>query len=395
MIFNESLYYLLLFLTSVVFFLVPTQKRRWVLVASGVLFYGYYAREYLIVVSLELFLAYHFTKQSSRKKTIGVICIIIGILGYFKYRFFAHNIINHFTSFFKAGSGLNGETIILPLAISFFTFEFVHFVIEKDHKNIKSVSFQELAAFIFFFPTMIAGPIKRFSAFNIQIDVVQLLPENVLSGVIRILLGLFKKIVIADTLSTIVGNLLTSSLAVSAVNPIRLWIALFSYSWQIFFDFSGYSDIAIGSARLFGFIVPENFQRPYFASNIASFWKRWHQSLYQWLIDYIFIPLGGNRLGLTRTCINILLTMIISGLWHGAGPNFIAWGLYHAILLIGYRLYTVYFANRTIFKSQNNILIRCVSTLTTFIFVSLGWVFFVAPTSVSLVVLKKLFLFIE
>ena len=200
-------------------------------------------------------------------------------------------------------------------------------------------TFGEYLAFILFFPTMVAGPIKRYQDFLPKLekpgrDWVQ----DWQQGFTRILAGLAKKFMVADLLTAFTNHLNQADIAQAQRWVLPVW--LFAYGIKIYFDFSAYSDIAIGSARLFGIRVPENFDWPYLRTNIAEFWKHWHMSLYRWLVDYVFIPLGGSRVAPPRIYVNILITMFLSGLWHGAGLNFIVWGLWHGTLLVGHRLWT-------------------------------------------------------
>jgi alginate O-acetyltransferase complex protein AlgI len=194
-------------------------------------------------------------------------------------------------------------------------------------------------AFILFFPTMVAGPIKRYQDFLPSLArPSKAWDQDWQLGITRILTGLAKKFVIADLLTAFTNHLNQADIAQAQRWVLPLW--LLAYGMKIYFDFSAYSDIAIGSARLFGIRVPENFDWPYLRTNISEFWKHWHMSLYRWLIDYIFIPLGGSRTARPRVYLNVLITMFLSGLWHGAGLNFIIWGLWHGMLLSVYRLWS-------------------------------------------------------
>jgi alginate O-acetyltransferase complex protein AlgI len=183
---------------------------------------------------------------------------------------------------------------------------------------------------------MVAGPIKRYGQFDEQLQQAQFSANHMLEGFFRIVIGLFKKMVIADNLSTIIQEIGSPDKTRSVV---MLSVAVFLYGFRIYFDFSGYSDIAIGSARLFGIRVPENFLHPYRQSNISAFWRSWHVSLYSWLIDYVFIPLGGSRAGFFRALANIMIVMLVSGLWHGAAWNFVLWGFWHGMLLVIHKIY--------------------------------------------------------
>lgn len=365
MIFNQAVYYLLLFVSVAAFFCLPRRWRRLILIISGVSFYGYFAGLFLAVIMMELLTIYFLGYRWS-------MLVSVGILAFFKYR--------HMLLF-------NSQDLAVPLALSFFTFELIHFIIEQRRVTIKRVKIIDLTAFIFFFPTLVAGPIKRFGQFMPQIDKAKWLPENFFFGAMRIVLGLFKKIVLADTLAVFVGDTFASKTTITQTSTLSLWLALFSYSGQILFDFSGYSDMAIGSARLFGIKIPENFIFPYFRSNIAEFWKNWHRTLYTWIVDYIFIPLGGSRGGMVKAIRNTLMAMAISGLWHGAKWHFMAWGIYHGLLLGIYRFYR----QTKLSQKLNRIkLLTPVAVLTTFTLVSIGWLFFIAPIDVAILALAQM-----
>ena len=359
MIFSQLGYFGLLILSVTFFFLVPKTWRLAVLTASGISFYVYFAGINLVIIAAELMLIWFLTRRYSHFRLNLAVIFAIMVLAYFKY-----------------------WTRISPLAISFFTFEFIHFIVERRKKTIRSFSLSQLSAFIFFFPTLVAGPIKRFPDFNRQIKRAKLLPDHVFIGAVRIILGLFKKLVLADTFAVISGNTLLSASAIRDTTPLLAWVSLISYSFRIYLDFSGYSDIAIGSARLFGIIIPENFILPYLRTNIASFWKHWHRTLYSWIVDYLFIPLGGSRRGPLIAARNTLIAMSLSGLWHGAAGHFLVCGFYHGVLLAGYRIYKSTFPSSYIPAP--------ISVIITFVFVSLGWLLFIAPVKIAALAAAKL-----
>jgi D-alanyl-lipoteichoic acid acyltransferase DltB (MBOAT superfamily) len=245
--------------------------------------------------------------------------------------------------------------------------------------------FADYLAFILFFPTMVAGPIKRYQDFQPKLRHPSAQwPLDWQRGITRILCGLVKKFAIADLLSAVTANLNHDAIALADRRILPLW--LLAYGIKIYIDFSAYSDIAIGSARLFGIRVPENFDWPYLRINIAEFWSHWHMSLYRWLIDYIFIPLGGSRVAPGRVYINVLITMMISGLWHGAGLNFLVWGLWHGLLLCGHRLW------RTMCPPpENPTRLRIgLSWALTFVLVNLGWAFFCMDLPTSIFFFRRL-----
>jgi alginate O-acetyltransferase complex protein AlgI len=235
---------------------------------------------------------------------------------------------------------------------------------------------RDLALFTLFFPTMVAGPIKRYQNFAPQIDAVRAFePLIFAAGTYRIAIGLVKKVVIADSMTPLVAPL-------SAPGPLYdqgdYWIGVLAYTIKIYFDFSGYSDIAIGLASLLGYDILENFDRPYRARNISQFWRRWHISLSSWIRDYLFVPLGGSRRpGLTL--VNLAVVMAIAGLWHGAAWHFVIWGLWHGFGLAVHRLWGTFVVSRVPALGRG-VGWRAASVVTTFVFVSLGWIFFASPT---------------
>lgn len=269
----------------------------------------------------------------------------------------------------------------LPLGVSFFTFEFIHYAVDRHKGRTEAGSVAEYMSFILYFPTMVAGPIKRYQDFLPKVrNPEQNTLTNWRTGGTRILAGLVKKFAIADVMTAFTNHLNQADIATAQRWVLPLWIL--AYGCKIYFDFSGYSDIAIGSARLFGIRVPENFDWPYFQANIASFWRHWHISLTRWLTDYVFIPLGGSRVRAGRIYVNLLVTMLVSGVWHGAGLNFLVWGAWHGALLAMHRLWTDWRGptpeNRPFYKTA----LCCAGT---FLYVNLGWAFFCMdlPTSAA------------
>jgi alginate O-acetyltransferase complex protein AlgI len=314
---------------------------------------------------------------------IGVAQAVI-FLGIFKYW-------NFFTGLpfrFEGHNPVHWKNVFLPLGISFFTFEFIHYAVDRYKGTTESGTMRDYLAFILFFPTMVAGPIKRYQDFlpnlhhpstNFSLDWNR--------GGTRILAGLLKKFAIADVLTAFSDHLNRADISVAARWMLPIWIV--AYGFHIYFDFSAYSDIAIGSARLFGIRVKENFSWPYLRTNISEFWASWHISLYRWLIDYIFIPLGGSRVSSIFIYRNILVTMMISGLWHGAGLNFVVWGLWHGGLLCGHRLWTKW---RGTLPLPRPISSQLLNWALTFTLVNLGWAFFCMNVHTAMFFFYRLFI---
>ncbi len=270
--------------------------------------------------------------------------------------------------------------------MSFFTFEFIHYAVDRRRGTCERGTTGEYLAFIFFFPTMVAGPIKRFQDFAPCLrQPSRDWPLDWSRGVTRILAGLVKKFAGADLLTSLTDHLNAADIDAAPRWALVVWLA--AYSFKIYLDFSAYSDIAIGSARLFGLRVPENFNWPLLATNPAEFWSRWHISLTKWLTDYVFIPLGGSRGSQLSACRNVLLVMAVSGLWHGAGWNFVAWGLWHGVMLVGHRLLRA----RRDEEAPPGVAGRLAGWLATYTLTTLGWAFFAMDLPTALRFLSKLF----
>jgi len=260
----------------------------------------------------------------------------LGVLGFFKYgRFFGENL-----AWLAGSSGFDQSPLldmVLPVGISFYTFQSLSYSIDVYRGALRPTrSFVDLALYVAFFPQLVAGPIVRATNFLPQLkQMPEVRAADVEEGLARIAGGFVKKVVLADSLArycdSVFGNL-------DAYGGLNLWLASVAYAYQIYFDFSGYSDIAIGTARLFGFRIPENFDRPYLATNPRDFWRRWHISLSTWLRDYLYISLGGNRKGRGRALTNLFITMLLGGLWHGAAWHFVVWGAFHGLWLTLHRL---------------------------------------------------------
>jgi D-alanyl-lipoteichoic acid acyltransferase DltB (MBOAT superfamily) len=265
--------------------------------------------------------------------------------------------------------------ILLPLGISFFVFEFIHYAVEVYRGKEPVKSLPGFALFASFFPTQIAGPIKRYQDFIPQLAIpAKFKWEYVDEGMQQILLGLFKKVLIADNLALVVQAGFTHPENFSSLD---LWVIVYAFAFQIFFDFAGYTDIARGSAMLFGYKVPINFNLPYIAANVSDFWHRWHISLSTWLRDYLFIPLGGSRGGTLFTYRNLFLTMALGGLWHGAAMHYLAWGAYQGVLLILHKEYSKMLVRVGVAeKLLSSKIYHAVSVVITFHIVCVGWVFF-------------------
>ncbi|MCW5824506.1 MAG: MBOAT family protein [Cyanobacteria bacterium TGS_CYA1] len=319
--------------------------------------------------------------------TLNLLCLAI-----FKYSNLICSSLNSFSNTFFGKNPHWMSDIVLPLAISFFIFEFIHYLFEiyRGHEPIKS--FTLFALFAAFFPTQIAGPIKRFPDFEVQMQEHKPFKLRYLDdGIPLIIIGFAKKILLADTLAQLVNMGYTIP---NEFGSLELWLFAYAFAFQIYFDFSGYTDIARGSAMLFGYKIPINFNMPYIASNISNFWHRWHISLSTWLRDYLFIPLGGSRGNEFQTNRNLFITMVLGGLWHGASWNFVVWGIYHGLALAAHRTFLTFKKNfewldRFVSSKLGNLL----SIVFTFHIVCMGWVLFrVQDIGVALNALKRMVL---
>ncbi len=295
--------------------------------------------------------------------TFGVM-INLGILGFFKYaNFFVENI-NPLLESLKIG-GMSLRKVVLPLGISFFTFQAISYLVDVYRKTVPvQRHFEKLALYIAFFPQLIAGPIVRYETLAQQLDHRQRRLEDFAIGVERFIIGLAKKVLIANNVA-MVGDKIFGFSSDTLTTDLA-WLGILCYSLQIYFDFSGYSDMAIGLGRMFGFRIPENFNFPYAANSIRDFWRRWHISLSTWFRDYLYIPLGGSRGSEYRTYFNLFVVFLLTGFWHGASWTFIIWGLFHGFFLIIERI-----GFDKILKK-----IGPFSHVYTLLVVIIGWVFF-------------------
>jgi len=373
---------------------VPQRRKPAFLVAAGVLFYAASVPAYLLLVGALAGLTYALGRamlragseaQRSRLLTFGIVTIVAA-LAYFKYAGFLTATVNAIARY----DLVPAPHVVVPLAISFFTFEFVHVLVDVRAGRIVRLDALEFAAFATFFPTLVAGPIKRYQSFAPQLRAIEApAPQTAALDAYRILLGLAKKTVIADSMHAFTGPLLGPG---DPYGRIDYWVAILAYAIEIYADFSAYSDIAIGCSGLLGLRVPENFAHPYRARNIADFWRTWHVSLSTWIRDYVFVPLGGSRGAPLVTALNLIVAMALAGLWHGAAWTFVVWGLWHGAGLAVHRAWVRGVVPRVAFLRDGSLAVRALSTASTFAFVAAGWVFFAAPSlGDALAVFRHLF----
>jgi alginate O-acetyltransferase complex protein AlgI len=357
-------------------------RHRWRLVwltAASAFFYACWKWQFLFLIlgstSIDYLVALRLpglARSNVLRKYLVVLSVSVnlGILAYFKYAAFLLDSAEEVTHWLGWSVPLPTVKAFLPLGISFYTFEAISYVVDVYRGKTRPMRNPlDYAVYILFFPHLVAGPIVRPCEFLPQLQRRKRFDwPRFQAGVQLFLLGLFKKSVIADQVALVIDPVFKAPGEFSSAS---LWLAVLGYAIQIYCDFSGYTDMALGLAHTLGFKLPNNFNAPYLASSPSDFWRRWHISLSRWLRDYLYIPLGGNRKGPTRTMVNLFLTMLLGGLWHGANWTFVVWGAYHGMLLA---------AQRLIPKSWDHPALRPATTLLTFLLVCIGWVFFRAQT---------------
>jgi len=387
LIFNTLQYYLFFLLPAAYLFRIAGLRLRpWIIVLFGgafFLYFGYQQAGYAGAACLLIFvweaLISRLYRQGSLWCLFGLVQSVL-LLGVFKYwNFFSGLLLGHVNPLRWSGA-------FLPLGISFFTFEFYHFAWDRKAGKTESGTFIEYLAFILFFPTMVAGPIKRFQEFVPQVcTIAEGGNQDWERGITRILVGLAKKFGVSDLLTAWTLHLNAHDIMQADRRMLPVW--LFAYGIRIYADFSGYSDIAIGSARLFGLRVQENFDWPYGRRNIQRFWQCWHMSLTRWLRDYIYVPIGGSRVSRPHIYANLLFVMLLCGLWHGAGINFVVWGLWHGILLVCHRLWRQFRG-----EPSTNPTAIFASRVLTFVLVNAGWAFFCMDIPTAMLFYRRLFI---
>jgi alginate O-acetyltransferase complex protein AlgI len=373
MLFNSPEFiFIFLPVTLLIYFLLTRRAglsaKVWLVIAS-LFFYGWWKPEYLILILLSITVNYFLGKKilysrsrvASRFSLITGIIFNVGLLVYFKYANFIVDNYNFFT-----GHSFGPFDIVLPLAISFFTFQQIAYLADCYGDHDKDYNFLDYSLFVTFFPQLIAGPIvhhKEMMPQFIETGNLKFISDNFAKGLFIFSLGLFKKMAIADTFSQWATAGFDSDVILTFFDA---WAVSLSYTFQLYYDFSGYTDMAIGGALMFNIKLPLNFNSPYKALNIQDFWRRWHMTLSRWLRDYVYIPLGGSHCNQLRTSINLFLTFLIGGIWHGAGWTFVIWGALHGCALIIHR-----FWQKTEIKIH-----LALAWFMTFMFVNATWVFF-------------------
>ena len=344
MVFSSLTFLFFFFLpaTLIIYYLVPKKLKNIVILVSGLIFYAWGEPIYVLAMIASTFIDYtagRIIAKYDDKPKIRFACLIVslvmnlGLLGTFKYLGF---LIDSFNGWF--GWSIPNPNLPLPIGISFFTFQSMSYTIDLYRRNIKvqknAVSFM---AFVTLFPQIVAGPIVRYEDIQNEIDDRKVTESMLAAGIQRFIVGLGKKVLIANN----IGALWTEvkALEYSTLSAGTAWLGILAFTFQIYFDFSGYSDMAIGLGKMMGFNFPENFNYPFQSKSISEFWRRWHMTLGGWFKSYVYIPLGGNRKGKVRTIVNILIVWALTGVWHGAAWNFMLWGAFFGILIVLERLF--------------------------------------------------------
>ena len=370
----SSLVFLFTFLpiTLLVYYLVPRKVKNVVLLIASLIFYAWGEPVYIFLMLISILFNYFCGmdialkagRKSQVRSLIFTIVVNLFILGFFKYYGFIVTNLNAILPFY-----IPYRKLELPIGISFYTFQTLSYIIDVYRGNVDvQVNLIDFGTYVTMFPQLIAGPIVQYA------DVERQLRERKESltkfgyGAWFFVMGLAKKVLLANTIGSIYENIA----AMDGMSVVTAWLGCLAYTFQIYFDFSGYSDMAVGLGKMFGFEFMQNFNYPYISTSIREFWRRWHISLSTWFREYLYIPLGGNRKGQVRTYVNLLIVFFATGLWHGAGATFIIWGLYHGLFLVVERMGLGKLLEKNCFRGLNHIYTALV--------VVVGWVFFRADT---------------
>ena len=377
MVFSSAVFLFVFFPITMILYFLPGRneekdisRKNLILCIASLIFYAWGEPVYIVLMCLSIMFNYHLgldmeSHKNDPKKMKSL--LIFGVtfnlfmLGFFKYSGFLAENINS-----ALGIEIEQNPLPLPVGISFYTFQILSYVIDVYNGKVRAqTKIVNFAAYITMFPQLIAGPIVQYSDIEKQLSNRTVTIDNFYDGIIYFIRGLGKKVLFANTIGAVYSDIIAGDIGNTSV--VTAWIAIISYTLQIYFDFSGYSDMAVGLGKMFGFEFVQNFNFPYKASSITDFWRRWHISLSSWFRDYVYIPLGGNRKGLARTIINILIVWSLTGMWHGAAWNFIAWGMFYGVLLV---------LEKYVLKDILEKLPMPIRHIGTLIVVMIGWVFF-------------------
>lgn len=353
-------------ITLVLYFLIPERflkvRNLWLLIAS-LIFYSWGEPKYIAVMAFSIVFNYVMGRLVSRSKALLVFCLFgnLAILGFFKYTDFLIGTVNDLF-----GGSISLLNIALPIGISFYTFQTMSYIIDVYRGKVPPQrDFIAFAAYVTLFPQLIAGPIVRYSDVAVMLVGRKSNLGQIAEGVRRFIIGFGKKVLLANQIYVIWKEI--TLMPTSEISTATAWLGATCFTFQIYFDFSGYSDMAIGLGKIFGFDYLENFNYPYISRSITEFWRRWHMSLSSWFKEYVYVPLGGNRKGLPRQIFNIAVVWALTGLWHGASWNFVAWGIYFGVILILEKLWILKWLEKCP---------ACVGHLYSLVLIVLGWVIF-------------------
>lgn len=368
----SSIIFLFYFLpiTLLVYFIVPKKAKNAVLLIASIFFYSWGEPVYVFLMLFSAIFNYFMAidigrekawGESGKKTLIFTVIVNLFILSFFKYYGFLMDTINGIL-----GTHISYTALALPIGISFYTFQALSYIFDVYRGNVKiQVNPLKFALYLALFPQLIAGPIVKYKDIALQLNNREVTLEKFGAGTRRFIIGLGKKVILANNLGAIHAGVL--AMTGDEISVLTHWIGIIAYTLQIYFDFSGYSDMAIGLGKMFGFEFLENFNYPYISKTITEFWRRWHMSLSTWFREYVYIPLGGNRVSTARHILNLLIVWSLTGLWHGASWNFVTWGLYYGILLIIEK----YFLGKYIEKLPS-----AAQHIYAMLIVMIGWVFF-------------------
>ncbi len=375
MVFSSLVFlYFFLPLVMLLYFVLPDKAKNFVILVSGLFFYAWGEPKYIVIMIISTAIDYtagrfiDYYDKSPRKRTAFLLVSVImnlSLLAVFKYSSFIITAIN---SVF--GINIPDPQLPLPIGISFYTFQSMSYTIDLYMRNIKvQKNFISFTSYVTLFPQIVAGPIVRYEDVAKEIDSRTVNISKVSEGIGKFLKGLAKKVLLANNIGMIWAEV--KAMDFGGISALTAWLGILAFTFQIYFDFSGYSDMAIGLGKMLGFNFPVNFNHPYISKSISEFWRRWHITLGSWFRSYVYIPLGGNRKGIARTVFNTFVVWALTGLWHGASWNFVLWGLYFGILIA---------IERFGFGKILERLPAAVSMLYTFVMVVFGWVLFDTDT---------------
>ena len=373
----SSLIFLFVFLpaTLVLYYIVPRPLKNPALILCSLIFYAWETPQYLVLMLFSVVFNYcaglelDDLHQRGKPKVakwvmIAVVAMNLFLLGFFKYSGFLVENLNHIP-----GVALTAAKVALPVGISFYTFQVLSYVFDVYRQNVPvQRNFVLFATYVTFFPKLVSGPIVAYKDMEAQLRERQVSLDRICSGATLFLTGLFKKVLIADNLGVLYAGISGQSGAMSVVTA---WLGAIGYTLQLYFDFSGYSDMAIGLGQMFGFDIDKNFDYPYLSRSITEFWRRWHISLGKWFRDYVYFPLGGSRVRTTKILRNLLIVWLLTGIWHGAAWTFVFWGLLHGLAQV---------LEKFPLRNVREKLPDWVNWLVTMLIVNFGWVFFAAPS---------------